>query len=63
MNVAFNLANPDLEQPLLAEPLAAGFSGLAGHHAIGGIHASIYNALTLLAIEELTGFMDDFQRR
>jgi len=63
MNVAFNLANSDLEQRFLAEALAAGFSGLAGHRAIGGIRASIYNALTLSAVEELAGFMDDFQRR
>ena len=63
MNVAFNLAGPDLEQRFLAEALAAGFSGLAGHRAIGGIRASIYNALTLPAVEELAGFMDDFQRR
>jgi len=63
MNVAFNLENSDLEQRFLAEALAAGFSGLAGHRAIGGIRASIYNALTLSAVEELAGFMDDFQRR
>ena len=63
MNVAFTLANPDLEQHFLAEALAAGLSGLAGHRAIGGIRASIYNALTLPAVEELAGFMDDFQRR
>jgi len=63
MNVAFNLADPDLEKRFLAEALAAGFSGLAGHRAIGGVRASIYNALTLSAVEELAGFMEDFQRR
>ncbi len=63
MNVTFNLATPELEQQLLAESLEAGFSGLAGHRAIGGLRASIYNALTLDAVEELAGFMDDFQRR
>lgn len=63
MNVAFNLATPELEQKFLAETGAAGFSGLAGHRAIGGIRASIYNALTLSAVEELVGFMADFQRR
>ena len=63
MNVAFNLANSDLEQRFLSEALAAGFSGLAGHRAIGGIRASIYNALTLSAVEELVGFMADFQWR
>ena len=63
MNVAFNLATPELEKQFLAEALAAGFSGLAGHRAIGGIRASIYNALTLAAVEELAGFMEDFERR
>lgn len=63
MNVAFNLPRPELEQQFLADALAAGFSGLQGHRAIGGIRASIYNALSLAAVEELAGFMEDFQRR
>ena len=63
MNVAFNLGSRELEQQFLAEALAAGFSGLSGHRSIGGIRASIYNALTLPAVEKLVGFMADFQRR
>ncbi len=63
MNVAFNLSTPELEKRFLAEAATAGFSGLAGHRAIGGLRASIYNALTLRAVEELAGFMEDFQRR
>lgn len=63
MNVAFNLATPELEQAFLAESQQAGFSGLGGHRAIGGIRASIYNALTLPAVEALAGFMDDFRKR
>ncbi len=63
MNVAFNLASPDLEKRFIAEALAAGFSGLEGHRAIGGIRASIYNGLTLAAVEELAGFMEDFRTR
>lgn len=63
MNVAFNLATPDLEQQFLAEAQAAGFSGLGGHRAIGGLRASLYNAVTLAAVEQLAGFMEDFQRR
>jgi phosphoserine aminotransferase len=62
MNVSFNLPTPALEAEFLTNALAAGFSGLAGHRAIGGIRASIYNALTLAAVEELVGFMDEFQR-
>ncbi len=63
MNVTFNLPTPELENRFLAKAQAAGFSGLAGHRAVGGIRASIYNALTLPAVEMLAGFMADFQRR
>lgn len=63
MNVAFNLTSPELDREFLAEALAAGLSGLAGHRAIGGIRASLYNAVSLAAVEELVGFMDGFRRR
>jgi len=63
MNVSFNLATPELDKKFIADALAAGFSGLSGHRAIGGIRASIYNALTIQAVEKLLGFMDDFQHR
>lgn len=63
MNVAFNLATPQLEQKFLTAAQAAGFSGLAGHRAIGGIRASIYNAMQISAVATLAGFMDDFRRR
>jgi phosphoserine aminotransferase len=63
MNVTFNLGSPELERQFLADALAAGFSGLSGHRATGGVRASIYNALTLPAVEALAGFMEDFQRR
>lgn len=63
MNVTFKLPTPELEKRFLAEALAAGFSGLAGHRSTGGVRASIYNALTLSAAEELAGFMEDFRWR
>jgi phosphoserine aminotransferase len=63
MNVAFNLATPELEQRFFAEALAAGIFGLSGHRAIGGVRASLYNGLTLRAVEQLVGFMADFQHR
>jgi len=63
MNISFNLPNVEMERRFLAEAALAGFSGLSGHRAIGGLRASIYNALTLSAVEKLVGFMDDFQRR
>lgn len=63
MNVTFNLATQEMEKLFLAETMAAGFSGLSGHRSIGGIRASIYNGLALPAVEELAGFMEDFQHR
>jgi phosphoserine aminotransferase len=62
MNVAFKLATPALEQEFIARALQAGFSGLGGHRSIGGIRASIYNAVTLPAVASLVEFMEDFQR-
>lgn len=63
MNVVFNLASPELERQFIAGAQAAGFSGLGGHRAIGGIRASIYNAMTLPAVEQLAAFMEEFRRR
>ncbi len=61
MNVAFNLPDKTLEQRFLAEAEAAGLSGLKGHRAIGGMRASLYNAVTLEAVEQLADFMDRFR--
>lgn len=63
MNVAFTLPDSDTEAAFFAETQAAGFSGLEGHRAIGGVRASIYNALSIGAVEKLADFMQDFQRR
>jgi phosphoserine aminotransferase len=63
MNVAFNLPDQNLEQCFLLAAADAGFSGLAGHRSVGGIRASIYNALTLSAVDSLINFMQDFKRR
>jgi phosphoserine aminotransferase len=62
MNVTFNLASPEMEKRFLAEAHTAGFSGLAGHRSTGGIRASLYNGLTLQAVEKLVEFMHDFRR-
>lgn len=63
MNVALELPSQELEHRFLAEAQRAGFSGLGGHRSIGGIRASLYNALQRSAVEELVGFMEDFRRR
>lgn len=63
MNVSFKLPTPALDWKFLEEARLAGLSGLGGHRAIGGIRASIYNALTLPAVERLVEFMADFRRQ
>ncbi len=63
MNVTFRLTTPEIEKQFLFEAQAAGFSGLAGHRSTGGIRASLYNGLSLSAVEKLVEFMEDFQRR
>ncbi len=63
MNVAFTLPDNHLQQAFFEQSRTLGFSGLEGHRAIGGVRASIYNALSLTAVEKLTQFMDDFRRR
>jgi phosphoserine aminotransferase len=63
MNVSFNLNTLEMEKLFLAEALAAGFWGLSGHRTIGGVRASIYDAVTLTAVEKLVDFMEIFQCR
>ena len=63
MNVTFNLATEELEKKLIAEALAAGFSGLKGHRSVGGLRASIYNAFPTKGVEDLVSFMTDFQQK
>jgi phosphoserine aminotransferase len=62
MNVSFTLPSPQLELKFHTQATAAGFSGLAGHRAVGGVRASLYNGLTLSAVEKLAEFMVDFRR-
>ena len=62
MNVVFKLASTELEAKFLQQSAAQGFSGLAGHRSLGGIRASIYNAMTPSAVELLCQFMKGFAR-
>ena len=60
MNVTFRLPNEDLEKKFVAEAQNAGMVGLAGHRSVGGIRASIYNAIDPEACSALASFMGDF---
>jgi phosphoserine aminotransferase len=63
MNVTFRLASEDLEKLFVGEATAAGFDGLKGHRAVGGMRASIYNAFPEAGVNALVSFMRDFERR
>jgi phosphoserine aminotransferase len=63
MNVPFTLACPDLDKQFLAEASAAGLTNLAGHRSVGGMRASLYNAMPLAGVQALIDFMQEFERR
>ena len=63
MNVPFTLHDSALDAPFVQESEAAGLLALKGHKAVGGMRASLYNAVPLAAVQALTEFMRDFARR
>ena len=63
MNVTFRLPTPELETRFVVESTHAGLIGLAGHRTVGGIRASLYNAVSMEAVRALVEFMEDFQQR
>ncbi|MCB0305296.1 MAG: 3-phosphoserine/phosphohydroxythreonine transaminase [Calditrichaeota bacterium] len=63
MNVTWNCPSEELEKKFIAEATAAGLSGLKGHRSIGGIRASIYNAMPMAGVERLIEFMRDFEKK
>jgi phosphoserine aminotransferase len=63
MNVTFRLPTEELEQTFLAEATEAGMEGLKGHRSVGGIRASLYNAMTGEDTGTLAGFMREFASR
>ncbi|HKM89426.1 MAG TPA: 3-phosphoserine/phosphohydroxythreonine transaminase [Candidatus Acidoferrales bacterium] len=63
MNVTFRLASEDLEKTFVAEAKSRGMIELKGHRSVGGIRASLYNAVTLEAAEALAGFLREFRAR
>lgn len=63
MNVPFRLADPTLEKPFASEAAAAGLRFLEGHRALGGMRASLYNAMPMAGVEALIEFMQTFVAR
>lgn len=62
MNVTFRLPSEDLEKTFIAKATEEGMIGLKGHRSVGGIRASIYNAVSLEAVKVLTDFMNEFEK-
>ena len=63
MNVPFTLANADLDKLFLKEAEEQHLLNLAGHRSVGGMRASIYNAVPLAGVQAFVNFMDDFAQR
>ncbi len=63
MNVPFTLANADLDATFLEEAKGAGLVTLKGHRSVGGMRASIYNAMPEAGVDALIAFMADFEKR
>ena len=61
MNVTFRLPDEDLERRFLVEAESEGLVGLKGHRSVGGVRASLYNALERGSVEALISFMREFQ--
>jgi len=69
MNITFNIKNRDnsnnseLEEKFVKEAIDSGMIGLKGHRSIGGLRASLYNAMDISGVEKLVQFMQDFQNK
>ena len=63
MNVPFTLADPALDARFLEQAKAAGLVSLKGHRSVGGMRASIYNAMPQEGVDALVAFMREFERR
>ena len=62
MNVTFVTGSADLDATFVAEAAKQGLVSLKGHRSVGGMRASIYNAMPLAGVQKLVGFMRDFER-
>ena len=63
MNVPFVTGDEALDAKFVKEATAAGFVNLKGHRTVGGMRASIYNAMPIEGVEKLVAFMADFEKK
>ena len=61
MNVPFVTGNPELDAKFIAEAKAAGIENIKGHRSVGGMRASIYNAMPVEGVQKLVDFMKQFE--
>lgn len=61
MNIPFTLAKPELDTVFLEAAQEIGLLNLKGHRSVGGMRASIYNAMPIAGVEKLVNFMQDFE--
>ncbi len=62
MNVTFRVPSADLDDLFVREAAAAGLDGVQGHRSVGGLRASIYNAMPEVGVGALAQFMREFER-
>ena len=62
MNIPFILSDSNLDKKFLIESAAASLTNLKGHRSVGGMRASIYNAVSEEAVDALISFMSEFER-
>ncbi len=63
MNVPFVIGDDELEKKFIQESAEAGFANLKGHRTVGGMRASIYNAMPMEGVEALVKFMKEFESK
>ena len=63
MNATFVTGDPELDARFVAEATQAGFVNLKGHRSVGGMRASIYNAMPIEGVKKLVGFMESFEKK
>ena len=61
MNVPFVTGDKELDAKFVKESIEAGMTNLKGHRSVGGIRASIYNAMPYEGVEKLVAFMKEFE--
>ena len=61
MNVTFTTPNKDFDAKFVKESIEAGMTNLKGHRSVGGIRASIFNAMPYEGVEKLVAFMKEFE--